>query len=729
MKKLLSLLAAASIFSSSAALAVACKVDVKEQNMDNVDFNQDDTSNYSKNPSADILCQFAKGLFVSQNSLENLGLNVEESLKSFHYSSQDYLEYIKNEPISSLNYEKNFDKNFSADDDASFGDLYDKYFNEDLVAKELKTNNTLYKGKVLSSANTLPDAVNTINTILPLLANSLASPTISGITSIFSLLVTFQGQIGAIKDDIEPYIKMLGENNDQILKDLEDAFSFSKTDVTYVDAIQNSIVGLANSINGMLNITTKVSSFDDASVTIAKNIDNLINGNLKFSFDTNSIKYIPGVVKFVRVLSIYLDNFSEDQVTNKKLKVEDVLKVKQGQISKSSDGKLNNGFDFAKWISIFKTMVNDPEKGLTIFKNIINILFSTHDTPGYGSNEDETDETDISGIGEFGQEVEYKNDKEIYARIIGDVAVELLGKTIDINGVNKKYYVSNLVKSLINKGIGYNSGLTLDYILKIIPSIKDMLPESFKTIFDKFSELEWNKLCEDWIGYIWNNKTNVLGVNIYDLFSTPVDQMSNKFNSLLDLFTSVDKKYESDVDNNKDGIFDDKSSFLEIYFGSRSLKDYINELGNSLKQYETQSVNFDTLANLFHYLYEGDYTLKKAWNNTDQLLSGLGLNADGTSRQNSPMYYVTQLLYENRGIIKGLIEIVQKELASINQKIDSLKSAILSIKNEIKVSYEEASSTQFLYTVSYKNKTMQFKIQIIKKDTKYQVNGINYISN
>ncbi|AOG61003.1 hypothetical protein SHELI_v1c10560 [Spiroplasma helicoides] len=415
MKKLLSFLGAMSLVASSGSVAIACK---KEANP----VVYEDTKNeaVAQNPKAEALTQYVKTLYANQFSLSDIGLDVSNGIKDLHYSPSEYFSWIQKQNINDLNFSQGISNDYKAYSDSKYSEAFDQYFDSKLIHDNTNIDDSIYKGGVIDSQNAIPSFVGTINTILPIIAKSFVNIDGSGIADLLKTLLSFESLIGSFKQTIDPIVDSLTADDNAVLKELESALSFTDQETTYVDAIQNSIIALAKSISGLAKKSSEdIKDFTSASKSIAKNLKGLIDGSISFSFDMSAVKYIGGIVKFVRVLLLYLDSFDENAVTETQLTVDDVLRVKQGAILKINNEKLNS-LDIKKLIGILKKMTDDKDgQGLLIFKNVVNILFSTHDTLNYKGD----DEVSIGGT----NGKTYENEKEIYGRILGDLIIEVVG--------------------------------------------------------------------------------------------------------------------------------------------------------------------------------------------------------------------------------------------------------------------------------------------------------------
>ncbi|AOG60297.1 hypothetical protein SHELI_v1c03420 [Spiroplasma helicoides] len=740
MKKLLSFLATISIVASSSGYAIAC---AKDKIDTNENANESQTlAPIASNAKAEIMSQYSKALFLNQYSLNDLNIGNGSTIDNYHYSPSEYFSNIKKRQIKDLNFSSSIDANFTNLSEEKMESAYSEYFNNNLLNDNTTIDDSIYKGGVINSEKAMPDFIGTVNTFLPILAQNLVNPDGSGIASLLSLLVGLQSSLSSFSNTLEPIIKSLTDNDSQVLKDFEDAFTFKveANTATYSKAIQDSIISLSKSFNGIAGKdVSSITNFDTASTAIAENIGGLMDGSIKFSLDMSVIKYLPGIIKFVRVLLLYLDQFDESAVTNTTLTVDDVLKIKQAKIEEK-DGKKVNSFDLQKWLRILKIMSKDEDqKGLNIFKNIINILFSTHDTVGAQA------ETAFYGAKNTdGSEGTYKNENEIYGRIIGDVLIKMMGQEfIEMNaqGNNIKIYIANLIKTLLNYGIGYNSGGSIEIsilivdikvLLELIPSYTDTLPKFLGDLINKLNGVknesggtEWNSFVSDWIGYLWNDKKSLIGFSVKGIMNKPIGELMDMISGLGSSLTGTKS---SDVQNKEDksGKFDEPVSYFEAFLKSKSLANIVTDLDNSLSGKDVRPLNFDTLSSLFKALYaDKKYNLAIAWSNKNSLFSGLGLKVDGTTVKDSPMYYFEQILKENRALLLGVLNFINSYLQDLNDDLAKLKLIAGELAQDIKVEYVVVSDSEFLYTVSFNDKKLQFSIKLGNDGDKSYISSIS----
>ncbi|AKX34169.1 hypothetical protein SLITO_v1c05210 [Spiroplasma litorale] len=714
MKKLLSFLGAVSIIASSSSYAVACGDKASEsENTPNTN-----SPDLSKSESV-ALSQYAKSLYVNQNSLLDLGAGDTTD----HYSSSDYFNLLNNKKIKDLNFSEDISEDFKKDSSDYFKDAVAKLFGSENTLADSKTEigENIYKDEVLNSKESVPSILSTINTYIPIILNGLSSP--EQLNGLLATLYGFQGAIYDFKDTLEGAINSLTENDNKVLKDFENAFKYdANTEKTYVDAVRNSMVDFANSMNGLAG-KESVSTFNDASKSIANLIKGLIDGKTSLKFEMSSIKYLPGIIKFVRVLLLYIDSYSEDQLTKSVIDKKDILANKTKSVGK-------NEFDSKKWVGLLKKMVDDKNgEGLIIFKNLLNILFLTHDTDKGESN----NEVDIQGVEnpKTKEKVEYSSDTEIYGRLIGDLGVVLLGnETIEFNAplIGKiKLYVSNLLKSLINKGLGYSSGGTIfEIAIPLLPNFADNLPDLIKGLVNKITDNgknndEWKIFTKDFIGYLWNDPNKKLGVSILDIIqNTKITDIPSKLGSIFPISISNISEVKAN------GSFDSTKSYLLPYLGSKTIKEIVYDIDKHISPLDIAPIKFDTLSSLFNKLYSSDHNLKNASSNYKELLKGLGLNSDGSTVSGSPMEIFKSFLNENAKLLTGVINLLKDFVDEMQNSLNKISESYINLQKDINVSIKMESNTVFEYTTQYKDKAKNtFKIEIETINNKIHIKSIS----
>ncbi|AOG60884.1 hypothetical protein SHELI_v1c09350 [Spiroplasma helicoides] len=694
----------------------------------NENLNNDPPKNEAivQNPKAEIMKQYSKALFANQYSLKDLGVetSLDEELQNSHYSSSYYFNTLKQQKISNMNLDLGFDDEFKAYSKSNFEEVYSKYFESSLINENSVLDNSVYQNKVYNPKSSIPELLEMANKIMPTLANSLSDFSGSGIKDLLMLLFSFQGVLSNLPEEANVALSTLTDNDSQALKDISSALNFDSNDYTYVDAIQHSIIALAKSVNGMRNkSTTGIKNFDSASKALGVVLKELTDGKISFDNDIKEslkqVKYIGGIVKFVRVMFLYLDSFSESDLTEKTLSVDDVLKVKQGAI-KTQNGEKVNSINMQKWIRILKLMCDDQNgQGLRIIKNIVCILFSTHDTPGLNSKE-----TNLGGFdqGWWKPNVNYSNSKEIYAKIFGYFITEVAGERIST--ISGSFFPDNFIKSLLNIGVGYESGGTVSLFgTKNIRQVLDflsswgtiVLPKMITDIFKKIKNAgEWEEFKQDWLKCIWYDTKGGIGISIKKILNQPLSELS-KIGESFGIGANADDKEKV--------YFDDSKDYLGHYFSSKSLNDYLTDLQNYLPEKQDIIVDFDSFKNLLNSLASSQTSLKNALENKQGLLVGLGLKKSGNSVKGSSMDLLTNTLNEYQGLFKGLVSFADKkinELISIN---NNMIKEYQKIMDSLIVETTVVDQNKYEYLVSYNDKRTKFTIELQQNEQ-----GKSYIS-
>ncbi|AKU79667.1 lipoprotein [Spiroplasma turonicum] len=713
MKKLLSILGAISLVATSGSYAVACGA---KNNADS----ENENASVDDKARAEILTQYAKALFVNQNSPKDLGMNIgdeKEKYSEYHYSPSLYFEEAKSTKIKDLAFVNDINATYKKDSTINLSAAVSEYFDSNLVSNNLEANSGIYKGGVIGKDTGEMDS--TLNMLLQTVTGFLGDPTkfVEQLPNLYKLVYGFKDAIkGFLTSDLKNQIKEILSND--VLKKFEEAFSPIKEGENYVSIIQSSVIDLANSFNGLLNKSDVVSDFDTASKSISKNIKALISGQASFSFDLTSIKHLPGIIKFVTVLLNYIDQYSYDDLTSKLIDKNTVLDNKTKVLEK---GNVKNQFDIKKWLNVIDEIVNDNQKkGLTALKNTLGIIFVTRDDKAKSDDDED-------GLGEDTQESflneEYSNKNEIYGKLLGDIAIEALfngEKSITIEELGQTFYYSTLIKSLINTCTIYTNS-ALDGLLSALIMAYDNLPELLKNLIDSVGKENWSDFTQDILGNLYDNEIPNF-ISLKKAFGKPLYKLPSLLSSL---FGGESDSSESEPNN--EGNFDESKSYLGDFLSHKSIKEIVNDVKTNItNNYPTDSENpikFSTLSSFFKSLYT-DNTLSKALDSED-LLQALGLNSDGTVKSNSPFFHLDAFLKENSYLISGAIKLINKYTNDLKSEIGDIKKIFSDLRKDITVTYKISSPENIAFTASYGTIKNTFKIKLIDSNGKKAIASIS----
>ncbi|QBQ07873.1 MOLPALP family lipoprotein [Spiroplasma gladiatoris] len=703
MKRLISLLGVVSIASSSMAVVVSCKNKADETTFNDPNKQQD----ISK-----LVSQYAKSLYLNQNEIDT----TSDGLGKIHYSSSYMIEnYVRNNTLTELGL-KDF-KDADVNEFSRYSDISNKYFNKDksLVSDKLQVGDSVYKGEVIT-----PEMNSTINSIgslmgsIPGILNSLSNP-----ASFASIIAALQGQI---KNFISPeLLKTLGTilSND-VLKDLEHAFSVDayKDDqsqfLSYEDAMNASIIGLANSVDKIINkeesqekLSAKNSAdidknINEAASRIADNLSGLMDGSKKFSFDiTTDASSIPDVLFFLRTLLVYLNSVSFEEYTEKTFTLNQINKKRIEKISNTS-----NSFDFEKIIKVLSVIVNDTDKkGSTALKNLLGLLLVTpKDENGKNPN--------------FSSK--YEGRKNGLINIVSKLAIKLAGsESIDTSLL--KIYIDSFLRSFIN--YGYENDFLFTIVMGQIPNnseslsgfLKDLVQNIVGNTTEGNSKNDWDtyfKTYGKWIDYLYDNKNEKLGLSIKKLLQNPLKDLAN-----LPLFGSSTKESSN--------IFDDKKVFGMEFLTEKSLKDIVNSISDNLGD-KKPVIKFDSFAEIFKRLYTND-TFKNATSDINNFMKVFGLEDNGTIKAGSVLEQLQVIIQENVDWINAVIKTLDTNLKQFKAKLSVAEDASIDVFKALKVDTELKETNDFVYTItdSKTNTVNKFEIKLTSEQSYLLISSID----
>ncbi|ASP28320.1 hypothetical protein SCORR_v1c05480 [Spiroplasma corruscae] len=689
MKKLISLIGILTITTSSLTVVTSCG-ETYSVNFDN----SDDQSNISK-----LLTQYSKSLYLNQNETET-DSETNKGLGKVHYSSSYLMnDIVKNNYLSNLGL-KDF-KNIDTNEYSRFSDVSQKYFKNstNFVSNQTTVDDSIYQdGVIAPEINGTASTITSLVGSLPMILNMLSKP--ESFAPLMSMLANKFSDL--ISTNL---LKTLGNilTND-VLKDLEKAFSIDayKDDqgefFSYEDAMSASIIALSNSFDKLINkdstttaLTYKNSddinkNINEASKSVAVNLMGLINGTKSFSFDIlTDASVIPNILFFVRTLLVYLNSAKVDNFSSKVLTMKDINQIRIKKLS--SD---DNVFDFKNVVSLLSFITEDTDKkGSTVLQNLFGLLLGTPNDDA--ENQDNGDWTNLSKS--------YSGNKNGLINIVSQLAVSLAGEKVKI------YFTDPLIRSFINWGFGTTSSTLIKGIMALIPQLASLLPEMIKNIVTNIGEDDWNKYFIDpgkYIGYLYDNNNTKLNLSIKKMLSEPLENIFNS--SLFGLGSS----------NNKEKVFDNQKDLGFGFLTSSSVKEIVSNLSSKVNGDKDNEfiIKFDTFSTFFKSLYTND-NLKTALSDPNNLFKHLGLNEDGTIKEDSPLSILKQVVKENLGWLKAFVNTINDLINSYKDKLSQVRKTINSKFNDLEVTYEINGTNDFVYNVTDKITSNVNKFEIV----------------
>lgn len=700
MKRLLSLIGAISIGASTSATVVACGT----KNTQLIDSNneQDKSVITSK-----LMSQTAKALFMNQN--ENIDYNNK------HISTSSILtSLVQNKTLSELNITEVGNSN-DINVNSKFNDVYNTYFDKNLMAKELNLSDNIYQSDVKALDNETIESLKKVTDLLPTILNLCTNP-----SSLGQLLLMLAKDPSVITNLIsEDTLKSLAKvlDNDT-LKLFEKAFSSDiYKDMTYQDSLDSSVIGLANAVNNLfsnegsdtLKYDTKDdinSNYDKAIDSLANNISYLMSGEKTISFDiTKNIKAIPEVIRFVRTLLLPLDQFKFEDITSRAMTLNEVGAMRDTKI-------VSNKIDIKNIFNILNALSTDNEG--FILKNIVNFLLGTDD------------KLNISYIDAIFGTVKYKGNKKGGLIKLVSKFVEKLNKADFVEfsvvaGLKVKISIDFIIRAFLNMGLGQNKDdngltsyvedgtITADTLLGV-----EALPDFLKNVIKAVNENnDWNKFALNWVGYLWNNDNKHLNLSLKSYLDKTVGELVEMFQK-----QPTDKALGFDhVTNNA----------LDMIF-NKKLSDIFKDLKDSTEKVEKSTVDFDTLANLFKSMYEND-ALQNALNDVNHLFKHLGLNDDGSFVESSVLSNVIKMGAENKDWLTPLIGCLDNYINEETTNLSTIKEKVYQYFKKLTVDIEINAENDFIYKVSDGKITNIFNIKLKTTNSKAQISEIRLLKN
>ncbi|AOG61001.1 hypothetical protein SHELI_v1c10540 [Spiroplasma helicoides] len=254
----------------------------------------------------------------------------------------------------------------------------------------------------------------------------------------------------------------------------------------------------------------------------------------------------------------------------------------------------------------------------------------------------------------------------------------------------------------------------------MLPSFADSLPEFLRPIIKKIDGAgEWDKFTSDWIKYLWYDESGLAGISIKKILTEPLSGLINMFSAF---------GGGSETKANASGKFDNPSdSYLQSYLMSKSIKDIVNDFNESLSGADVKPFDFTSFANVCKALYKSEkYNLATAWKSSKPL-HGLGLNDNGTTIQDSPMYFLEKMLKDNRAMLLGVFNLIQDYINEMTRNLDNLKKTYQTVGNMLDINYTVESDTKFIYELKYNDKSIKFQIELADYKNKSYISAISVV--
>ncbi|WP_339020246.1 lipoprotein [Spiroplasma endosymbiont of Atherix ibis] len=689
MKKLLSLIGVITITASSASV-VACAKNFTE-NKSNPEFEKDS----KQDTISKLMSQYSKTLYINQKVLSD-----GES----HFSSQYTMENkVKYEYLSTLGL-TNFDKSEKVKSNTKFDTIAKKYFDINLLSNDLKLSDNIYQGYVVDPSKSSEGIVEKIKTMLPTVLDFLSDP--SDLKGILSLVSNNPAMIaGFISPEI---LKILGKVlNQENLKYLENAFSNDiYKNMTYQTSLDSSVIVLSNALDKTLNgknvqklayvSQSDVDSNKEAAKTkLATNIQALISGEKSLNVDyIENIDSIAEIIRFVRTLLIYIEQFSYYEMTSSVLTLEQIEAKRNSKVQ-------SNTVDLKQLFKKLNFMVNSDETGIS-FKNFIGILFATNST-NFTLNQDFENNVNDGLMG-----------------LVSKVAQKWMKQEImevDILGEKAKIYVNSLIRLFINSGLeAENGGELFPLIMMAATEKTELLPSSVKDFMEKIKKNnDGEKFMMDWMGYLWNNSNKLLNFSIKNLILKPINEIN-----LLGLFGGASSSNKNQFNQSKAGLLN--------YLNKKSIKDIVNEFSSALDKTTNSKIDFSDFVELIARLSKNN-TIENALKNLDKMFEILGYNSDGTIKQGSVLEQLFKILNNIKEIIGVTNTIIKNWIKTSDELEKKFEKEVDDLLKNLKVTTKINSVNNFQYSVTNGKVEYVFNIKLTynKDNTKLVISEINLV--
>ncbi len=648
-----------------------------------------------------LMSQYAKSLYLNQNELSD---------GETHFSSKYMMENnVKNEYLKTLKL-TDFNESEGVEGNAKFYKVADKYFNtNDLLASDLKISDNVYQDYVLDPSAPDEGIVNIVKNTLPTVLSLLSDPT--NLQQLLGVVASNPSMIGSIlsPDLLKTLGKVLNQDN---LKLLENAFSNKiYANMNYQTALDSSMIGLSNAVDKLLNGNEKKLSYetqadvekniDSATTNLANNISNLMNGaaELKIDFISN-IDSIAEVIRFIRTLVVYMEQFSYEEMTSSVLTLEKI-EEKRNQIFNS------NSIDIKQVFKKINYMVNDDLSGV-VFKNYIGILFATN-SKNFSIGNQFTENVNDGLMG-----------------LLSKIGVKAM-KQESIDIIISKVYVNSMIRSIINGGLNssYGGGLFTTVIGTLV-TMPGMLPSPVKELMKKITSVsgEGKKFKADWMGYLWNNTNKNFNFSIRDLLSKPMNEIS--LSGLLGQEEISQPEDEQNPTKPAKRFNEAKTSSMN-FLKKKSLKELVNEVNTEFSSATKSTINFSDFGELMAR-FAKDSTLEKALNDINNMFEILGYNSDGSLKEGSVFEQLFKILNDEDELMAKTSNILSKWIKESNQEITDLKNQAEELFKKLTVKTEIKSVNNFRYTVNDGTNELVFDIAMKYKNKKLVVSEIKLLA-
>ncbi|WP_338984331.1 MOLPALP family lipoprotein [Spiroplasma endosymbiont of Diplazon laetatorius] len=690
MKKLLSLLGAATMTFSTVGSVIACgdNTPVLGNNFD-TEAQQDTISK--------LMTQYAKSLYLNQKPLSD-----GES----HYSSKYTMENdVKNAYLKDLGL-TDFDESENVQNNSKFSTIANKYFDPNsLLASDLKISDNIYQDYAFDPSVKDEGILDTIKNTLPQLLEFLSDP--SQLQGLLGLVAENPEMIESI---LSPEIlKTLGKVlSNEKLQILQNAFSADiYKDMNNQTALNSSVIGLSNALDKFIKGKDAVilsyatqkdvdSNYDQSTTSLADNIKKLMDKEVEFKFDLiENVDSIAEIIRFVRTLLVYIEQFSYDEMTSNILTLEQIEAKRTAKFS-------TNSIDLKQVFKKLKYMVND-EEGVT-FKNYIGILLATNST-NFKAGSDFKEKVN-SGLMD----------------LLSKVAIKANGAEY-VDATIMKIYINSIVRSFINAGLKPEyGGAEYNTIKGLIFSVKGMLPEFLGNILDKIDKNgDKEEFQENWLGYLWHNTNEKLGFSLMKLMQTPLNKIDLK-----GLMGST----ETFAINSSDGKsrFNEARSIGTEFLTDKSIKEIVEEFDTAFSKTTKSTIKFDDYSELIGRLIKDD-TLQKALNDIKNMFEILGYNSDGTLKEGSVFEQFFKILEDSKELVAQSNSILKKWVEESNTKIENLVKEATQLFKKLTVTTKRRATNDFEYTVTDGSTEYVFNVKLKQNasKTKLVISEINLV--
>ncbi|QEH61755.1 hypothetical protein SCHIN_v1c05580 [Spiroplasma chinense] len=698
MKKLLGILGAVSLSASASVSVVACSS--QRPNLFNDEISQDTLSK--------LMSQYAKVLFINQNGAGDSGLHISPG--------EIFNSKIKSQYLDKLDLTK-FDKSLEISDTTRFQELGSNYLNFDKLSSELSVSEDIYQNGVMSMESSAPDILKTLAENAPTLLSALANPSaLAGILEKFDMSSLLSPDIAQV------FGKVLTNENMQLI---ENAFSNEVyANMSMQQALDSSVIGLANALENLTNPSSGVwieyTGFSDSNMSeqleanyqkaigsLSGVIGGLISGTKSINFDL--IKNLPAIaeiIRFIRTLLVYLNQYTFDDYTNGIIKVNKVETVRSKKMQ-----DVANEVDLKPLLQSLKYMVNDTDNnGAVVIKNLLAVVAGSVKTTNIQEN--------------------YDGGHDGFADLLGNVVVNIAGMesiSVNVSGLNLEINLKSVIRAVLNYCVGTSTGegdwksdSLMNNVIKAIfglvndPMIAETIPQQLLDLLIGISDAgDASKFSDDIIGYLWNQSDETIGFSIKTLLSTPMASIPSLLEPLLGGSSSESSKLGYDVST---------SSEFDFILG-KSIKDIVNDLSEAVDKSKNTKMDFDGLTKVIKAARKDD-ALVKGLSDLKNLFKYLGIE-DGKVVAGS----VLDELSKSVGTWDWLANVLEVLGKYMNSGSDLGKLASDALENISVTKIDKKGVNDFVYTVTdgedildryeitlkpYKQKLIIDKITLVK---------------